>query len=175
MSLRTIMDARAVAAALDALARQITAAHPPGLPLNVVGLLTRGETLAARLRDALAAAGLDVRRGVIDVTLYRDDLSEIGPAPVVRPSDLPPEVDGLPMLLVDDVIYTGRSVRAALNVIADYGRPRHVRLAVLVDRGGRQLPIQPDFVARTIDPHGGRVNVRTAADDGRDAVEVEGP
>ena len=170
---RLAMNEQDVAQALDALAEAVIAAHPRDAPLNVVGILTRGETLAARMRSKLKEKGLDVRRGVIDITLYRDDLSEIGPAPVVRPSDLPPEIDAVPMLLVDDVIYTGRSVRAALNVIADFGRPRYVRLAVLVDRGGRQVPVQPDHLARRIDLHTGRVNVRLTENDGRDAVEVE--
>ena len=168
------MDVRDVAEATEALARAVLNDQLGGGPLNVVGILTRGETLAERLRGKLVAAGLDVRRGTIDIALYRDDLAsgEVGPVPVVRPSDLPPDVDGLPMLLVDDVIYTGRSVRAALNVIADYGRPSRVTLAVLVDRGGREIPVQPDHVGRRLDAGQGRVYVRLREVDGRDAVEV---
>jgi pyrimidine operon attenuation protein/uracil phosphoribosyltransferase len=140
-------------------------------PLNVVGIVTRGETLAARLRPMLSDAGFDVRPGSIDITLYRDDLSEIGPRAVVRATDMPREIDGVPMVLVDDVLHTGRSVRAALEVINDFGRPEVIKLAVLIDRGGRELPIQPDLVGETVDAPG-RVNVRLQEIDGRDAVEV---
>src|SRR5690606_20206747 len=130
---------------------------------------------AARLRTLLAEAGIEVRSGTVDITLYRDDLSEIGPVPLVRPSDLDIEVDGIPMLLVDDVIYTGRSIRAALGAITHFGRPAYIRLAVLIDRGGRELPIHPDYIGRILDvPRGARVNVRLREDDGRDAVEVAG-
>lgn len=174
MPSRTPLDSPAVGRAIEAIAGQVLRDHPAGRPLNVVGIRTRGETLAARLRRILADRGVDVRAGTIDITLYRDDLSEIGPRPLVRPTDLHLEVDGVPMLLVDDVLFTGRSVRAALEVIADYGRPAYVRLAVLIDRGGRELPIQPDYAGERVEvPAGGRINVRVAEDDGRDAVEIE--
>ena len=167
-----LLDAAAVARGVEALASAIASAHDRSRPLNVVGIVTRGETLAARLRERLSADGIDVRGGSLDITLYRDDLGEIGPAAVVRATDMPSEVTGVPLILVDDVIYTGRSVRAALEVINDFGRPAFVKLAVLIDRGGRELPIQPDYVAEMIDPSGGRVNVRLREVDGHDAVEV---
>ena len=167
-------DADGVGRAVEDLARRLLGALDPSLPVNVIGIVTRGETLAARLRGRLAAAGRDVRGGSVDVTLYRDDLSEIGPAAVVRATDVPAEVDGVAMVLVDDVLFTGRSVRAALQVIGDFGRPAFVKLAVLVDRGGRELPIQADFAAVTLEG-GGRVNVRLQEVDGRDAVEVVRP
>ena len=167
-----LLDETAVAERVEALAAAVMKAHESGRPLNVIGIVTRGETLAGRLREKLSAAGIDVRGGSIDITLYRDDLGEIGPAAVVKATDMPAEVTGVPMLLVDDVIYTGRSVRAALEVINDFGRPAYVRLAALVDRGGRELPIQPDFVGETLDAGDKRVNVRLREIDGRDAVEV---
>ena len=167
-----LLDSAAVAERIDALARAVVDAHDPGRPLNVIGIVTRGETLAGRLRETLSAAGIDVRGGSIDITLYRDDLGEIGPAAVVKATDMPAEVTGVPMLLVDDVIYTGRSVRAALEVINDFGRPAYVKLAALIDRGGRELPIQPDFTGQTIDAGRNRVNVRLSEIDGHDAVEV---
>ena len=122
-------------------------------PLNIVGIRTRGETLAERLdRDAArAAASTQIGRGVLDITLYRDDLSEIGPRPLVRPTQIDIDIDGMPLLLVDDVLFTGRSIRAALDALSDFGRPSAIRLAVLVDRGGRELPIQPDFVGLDAD------------------------
>ena len=166
-----LLDAAAVARGVEALASAIASAHDRSRPLNVVGIVTRGETLAARLRERLSADGIDVRGGSLDITLYRDDLGEIGPAAIVKATDMPAEVTGVPLVLVDDVIYTGRSVRAALEVINDFGRPAFVKLAVLIDRGGRELPIQPDFVAETIETDG-RVNVRLREVDGRDAVEV---
>lgn len=166
-------DADAVQRAVSELASQLVVALDRDRPVNVVGIVTRGETLATRLRQTLAAAGFDVRSGSVDITLYRDDLSEIGPAAVVRATDMPAEVTGVPMVLVDDVLFTGRSVRAALEVINDFGRPAFVKLAVLVDRGGRELPIQPDFAAERLDVGTGRVNVRLTEIDGRDAVEVE--
>lgn len=171
---REMLGADAIAAAVDDLASAIQQAHPRGRPLNVIGILSRGETLAARLRALLMQRGIDVRRGVLDVTLYRDDLSEIGPRPLVRPTDLRLDVDGVPMVLVDDVIYTGRSIRAALEAITDFGRPAYIRLAVLVDRGGRELPIQPDYVGRLLQvPDKARVNLRLKESDGRDAIEIE--
>lgn len=171
-----VLGADDIAQAIDALASALVRDHPPGRPLNVIGILTRGETLASRLRAMLTTHGLDVRRGVLDVTLYRDDLSEIGPRPLVRPTDLRLDVDGVPMLLVDDVIYTGRSIRAALEAITDFGRPAYVRLAVLIDRSGRELPIQPDYVGRRLDvPRGRRVNVRLSEIDGYDGVDLIEP
>src|SRR5690606_6627713 len=92
-----------------------------------------------------------IQRGVLDITLYRDDLSEIGPRPLVRPSELNLQLDGVPLLLVDDVLFTGRSVRAALDALTDFGRPSAIKLAVLIDRQGRELPIQADFVGLTLD------------------------
>ncbi len=158
--------------AIEALASAVRNVHDGG-PVNILGIVTRGETLAGRLRTSLADDGLDVRGGSIDVTLYRDDLREIGPRAVVRATDLPTEIDGVPTWLVDDVIHTGRSVRAALQALNDFGRPAWVKLAVLVDRGGRELPIQPDVAGLVLTPKPGeRVNVRLQEVDGRDAVEV---
>jgi len=109
----------------------------------LVGIRSRGDLLAKRLADKLQPDHL----GVLDITLYRDDLSEIGSQPVVRTTEIPFAIDGLDIVLVDDVLMTGRSVRAALQSLMDFGRPRRVWLSVLVDRGGRELPIAPDHVA----------------------------
>jgi pyrimidine operon attenuation protein / uracil phosphoribosyltransferase len=148
----------------------------PDKPLNIVGIRTRGETIAARLAARLATRGFSrIGRGVLDITLYRDDLSEIGPRPMVRPTTLEISLDDTPCVLVDDVIFTGRSVRAALNLLHDFGRPSVIRLAVLVDRNGRELPIRPDYVGLALKdvPHDYRVNVRLAETDGSDEVVVE--
>lgn len=174
--MRNEYDEADVGRMIDHLAGAIAAQSPPEKPLNIVGVRTRGEILARRLAEILRQRGHShIGRGVLDITLYRDDLSEIGPRPLVRPTELSIHMDGVPLVLVDDVIFTGRSVRAALNAIADFGRPAVVRLAVLVDRGGRELPIQPDYVGLKIDNvlAGFRVGVKLSEVDGVDAVVVE--
>lgn len=158
------------------LADRIRATFPSNESLNIVGIRTRGEALAERLAQLLGKQGYShIRRGVLDITLYRDDLSEIGPRPLVRPTQLEISIDNKPLLLVDDVIFTGRSARSALDLLADFGRPSAIRLLVLVDRGGRELPIQPDFVGLTLHdvPRDHRVNVRLKETDGKDEISVE--
>lgn len=113
----------------------------------LVGVRSRGDLIAKRIADKMGPARFADRVGTLDITLYRDDLSEISPQPVVRTTEVDFPIDGLNVVLVDDVLMTGRSVRAALQSLMDLGRPRRVWLAVLVDRGGRELPIAPDFVA----------------------------
>ena len=111
--------------------------------------------------------------GALDITLYRDDLQTVGPRPVVGPTDLPWAIDGKHVVIVDDVLYTGRTVRAALDELADFGRPKRIGLAVLIDRGGRELPIQPDVVGKTLEvAPGDRVDVLIVELDERDAVVV---
>lgn len=169
-------DQQEVKSACDALVRQIAAAFEAHKPLNIIGIRTRGETIAERLARCLKSQGFSaIERGVLDVTLYRDDLSEIGPRPLVRPSELNLQIDGVPVLLVDDVLFTGRSARAAMDALTDFGRPSVIKLAVLVDRGGRELPIQADFVGLTLDdvPADHRVNVQLFEDDGVDAIVIE--
>jgi pyrimidine operon attenuation protein/uracil phosphoribosyltransferase len=161
---------------VESLASQIAAAFNPLKPLNVIGIRTRGETLAQRLTGELKAVGFQhIGRGVLDITLYRDDLSEVGPRPMVRPTQINLPIDAVPLLLVDDVLFTGRSIRAALDALSDFGRPSAIELAVLVDRGGRELPIQADFVGLTLKdvPRDHRVNVRLRENDGRDEILVE--
>ena len=161
---------------VESLASQITGEFNPLKPLNVIGIRTRGETLAQRLTDELKTLGFQhIGRGVLDITLYRDDLSEVGPRPMVRPTQINVPIDGIPLLLVDDVLFTGRSIRAALDALSDFGRPSAIELAVLVDRGGRELPIQADFVGLTLEnvPRDHRVNVRLTENDGRDEITVE--
>ncbi|HWE96932.1 MAG TPA: bifunctional pyr operon transcriptional regulator/uracil phosphoribosyltransferase PyrR [Tepidisphaeraceae bacterium] len=174
--MRNQYDQADVARMVDHLAGAIAAEFPAANQLNIVGIRTRGETLAARLAENLIARGYArLGRGVLDITLYRDDLSEIGPRPLVRPTALAIPLDHNPCVLVDDVLFTGRSVRAALNLLTDFGRPSVIRLAVLVDRDGRELPIQPDYAGLTLTeiPPGHRVNVRLAEVDGADEIVVE--
>jgi pyrimidine operon attenuation protein / uracil phosphoribosyltransferase len=172
----TVYDAADVRRIIAALVDRIAGAFSADLPLNIIGIRTRGEILAQRIAGSLHGRGFkNIGRGVLDITLYRDDLSEIGPKPMVRPTDIQIALDGRPLLLVDDVLFTGRSIRAALDALSDFGRPGAVRLAVLVDRGGRELPIQADFVGLTLPnvPADNRVNVKLAEIDGRDEIAEE--
>ena len=174
--MRNEYDERDVGRMIEHLAGSVAAAFAADRPLNVVGVRTRGETIAERLTQLLRRRGFtQIGRGVLDITLYRDDLSEIGPRPMVRPTDLTIDINGVPLLLVDDVIFSGRSARAALDAISDFGRPAMIRFAVLVDRGGRELPIQPDFVGfhLTDVPPDHRVNVKLRETDGVDGIWVE--
>ncbi|GIW76376.1 MAG: bifunctional protein PyrR [Phycisphaerae bacterium] len=157
-------------------AEQIVGQIHPGQSVNLVGIRTRGEILARRLQPILNDLGTDcVGFGALDITLYRDDLSEIGPRPLVRPTVLQFDPDKKPLILIDDVLYTGRTVRAALNALSDFGRPAAVRLAVLVDRGGRELPIQPDAVALSLGELSPDqvVKVKVKEIDGYDGIEIE--
>ena len=143
--------------------------------LVLVGLLSRGYPLAQRLAKAIAEfEGPSVPVGSLDIGLYRDDVSTRATLPSLRPSTLP-NIDGATVVLVDDVLFTGRSVRAAMDALVDFGRPARVRLAVLVDRGHRELPIRPDFVGKNLPTAVvQQVKVRLSETDGEDAVFVYG-
>lgn len=142
--------------------------------LVLVGIQRRGVQLAERIgRIIEAQEGVAIARGALDITLYRDDLQTVGPRPVVGATHLPWTLDEQNVVIVDDVLYTGRTVRAALDELADFGRPARIGLAVLIDRGGRELPIHADIVGRalTIAP-GQRVDVFVDELDGRDEVVI---
>lgn len=144
--------------------------------LVIVGLLSRGYPIARRLAEAIREfEGASVPVGALDIGLYRDDVTRRSAPPPVRPSEIPVSIDGKTVVLVDDVLFTGRSIRAALDALQDYGRPARVRLAVLIDRGHRELPIRPDFVGKNI-PTAlvQKVQVRLQEVDGEDAVYVYG-
>lgn len=146
-SVTWLLDADGLNGRLDAMARQVAAGRRPELPLRLVGVRRRGVPIARRLAERLETAlGVEVPVGAVDITLYRDDLDHRRAWPVLRGTDLPFAVEGAEIVLVDDVLHSGRTVRAALNAICDHGRPGLVRLAVVVDRDGRELPIRPDVV-----------------------------
>jgi pyrimidine operon attenuation protein/uracil phosphoribosyltransferase len=172
----SLMDADAVERLLDRMAGEIVQrAGAEGLVL--VGIHRRGVQLAGRIAERIRAThGEGLETGSLDITLYRDDLMVVGPRPVVGRSVLPETgIDGRVVVIVDDVLYTGRTVRAALDELADFGRPRRTLLAVLVDRGGRELPIQADVVGERVTvPEGGRVEVMVPEIDGRLGVERVG-
>ncbi len=145
---RELLDAAGIARTLRRMAHEIAERVPQGeRPLYLVGVRTGGAYLAHRLCDMVAAAGEGKPvLGAVDISLYRDDVFHGLPKPEIGPTELPEPIDGRTIVLVDDVLFTGRTVRAAMDVLADYGRPRAVKLAALIDRGLRELPIQPDFV-----------------------------
>lgn len=148
-----VMDETAVRRAVARMAREILEKGGGTEGLAVMGIHRRGVQIAELLRmEIQAAEGTDVPAGSIDISLYRDDLEAIGPRPIVGASELPPSgIDGRTIVLVDDVQHTGRTARAAINELMDWGRPDRILLCVLVDRGGRELPIQPDVVGRHLD------------------------
>jgi aspartate carbamoyltransferase catalytic subunit len=173
--MRVVKDAGHVQTLIDALVAHVRKAFDPAKPLNVVGIRTRGAVLADRLVPLLRAAGFDqLDHGVVDITMHRDDVGMRGPKPLVRASRLDIDLDGKPLLLVDDVLFTGRSMRAALDAVTEFGRPASIQIAVLIDRGGREFPIQPDFVGELLSdvPGDHRVNVRFTELDARDEIVI---
>ena len=168
----TVLDARAMDRTLKRMADEIVELNNGTDDLIVVGIQRRGVQLAQRIVRTIAEReGVEVPSGALDITLYRDDLQTVGPRPVVGPTDLPWQLAGKHVVIVDDVLYTGRTVRAALDELADFGRPARIVLAVLVDRGGRELPIHADIVGRTLEvADSGRVDVLVRELDGEDGV-----
>jgi pyrimidine operon attenuation protein/uracil phosphoribosyltransferase len=173
-----VMDADRVSRSLVRIAHEILERNRGVESLALVGIRARGVPLAARLAAHLKdIAGVDVPIGSLDITLYRDDLMRmpVGPQPLVRRTEIPFSIDGRRILLVDDVLYTGRTIRAALDALIDFGRPSAIQLVVLVDRGHRELPIRADYVGRNIPTSRPQsVQVRLVEIDGRDEVDVEG-
>jgi pyrimidine operon attenuation protein/uracil phosphoribosyltransferase len=160
---------------LERLTGEIVGQHQNLDQTILVGIRTGGAFLAQRLAERIGLiAGRAMRVGVLDITLYRDDWTQLSHKPLVGKTELPGSIDDQEVVLVDDVLFTGRTVRAALDALIDYGRPRRIELAVLVDRGGRELPIQPDFVGRSIKlPPGQRVNVYLQEMGRPDEVAIE--
>ena len=173
-----VMDADRMSRALTRIAHEILERNRGVEDIALVGIRARGVPIAERLAAVLAGlTGVQVPTGALDITLYRDDLMghAAGTQPVVRRTEIPFSLDDRLILLVDDVLYTGRTIRAALDALIDFGRPRAIQLVALVDRGHRELPIRADFVGRNIPTSRQQsVQVRLTEIDGRDEVEVEG-
>jgi pyrimidine operon attenuation protein/uracil phosphoribosyltransferase len=148
----TILDAKQMGRILRRMAGEIAERHHSDLSsLLLAGIRTRGVPIAEKIAAEIGRMeGIKVPVGTLDITLYRDDLSTVGPQPLVKGTHLPRSIDGCAVVLCDDVLYTGRTVRAALDELVDFGRPKIVQLAVLIDRGHRELPIQADFVGKKV-------------------------
>ncbi len=175
MEEKILMTEEEIDRALTRIAHQILERNRGSTDLALVGIRTGGVPLAERLKRKIAAIeGVDLPVGILDISLYRDDWSLASPQPQVRSTDIPFPVDNKVIILVDDVIFTGRTVRAALDALMDFGRPKKVELAVLVDRGHRELPIEPTYCGLTVttlpDEH---VTVRLKEVSGEDKVVLE--
>ncbi len=169
-----LMDDRELTRALTRIAHEITERNKGADNLALVGIHTRGVPIAERLAELIDRfEGVAPEVGKLDITLYRDDLSEIALQPVVRRSEIPFDVSGRAIVLCDDVLYTGRTARAALDALIDLGRPAVIQLAVLVDRGHRELPIRADYVGKNVPTSKQEVvKVKLVATDDSDAVEL---
>ena len=175
---RTILDAERIDRTLSRMAHEIVEKNRELHHLALVGIRSRGVPLANRLAVKIRGIeGLEVPVGILDINLYRDDVGSIRDHPVLRKTEIPFRVEGATVILVDDVLFTGRTVRAALDGLIDLGRPRAIQLAVLIDRGHRELPIRADYVGKNVPTSlSESVEVHLAETDGEDAVLlVPGP
>jgi pyrimidine operon attenuation protein / uracil phosphoribosyltransferase len=172
---RRIMTADEIRRAVIRISHEIVEKQAGTAGLVLVGIQRRGVPLAQRLAAAIADhEGATLAVGALDITFYRDDLSKLGQSPLLKGTDVPFEIEGATVVLVDDVLYTGRTVRAAMDALREFGRPRAVRLAVLVDRGHRELPIRADHVGKNVPTSRDEiVKVRVSEIDGEDAVDIE--
>lgn len=172
MTTRTIMIGRDIERSLDRISLEIVERNHGVAGLSIVGIHTGGVFLAQRIKQRIEEREeVTLPAGNLDITLYRDDWSLISQNPIVKKSDIGFLLEDKRVVLVDDVIFTGRTIRAAMDAIMDYGRPLSIQLAVLVDRGGRELPIQPDYVGINVSVAANeRVDVLLAEKDARDAV-----
>ncbi len=174
-----VMDADRIARSLARIAHEIVERNHGIEELALVGIRTRGVPIARRIADTIRDInGYEIPTGALDITLYRDDLMRhpVGPQPLVRRTEIPFSIDDKRILLVDDVLYTGRTIRAALDALIDFGRPKSIQLVVLVDRGHRELPIKADYVGKNLPTSRAEsVQVRLTDVDGHDEVEIQGP
>jgi pyrimidine operon attenuation protein/uracil phosphoribosyltransferase len=169
------MDAARMGRTLSRIAHEILERHPRVGSLSLVGVRTRGVPLARRLARLIGeTAGAEPAVGALDITLYRDDFTSLAPQPITRGTDILFSIDDRTVVLVDDVLFTGRTVRAALDQLIDFGRPARIELAVLVDRGHRELPIRADYVGQALSTSRHEaVKVLVREEDGRDEIVLE--
>ena len=172
---KTVLNAQDFKRIITRISHQIIEKHKGTSKLALVGIQTRGDFLAKRLADEIERIeNVQLPVGSMDINMYRDDWTKISHQPTVRPSDIPFSVDDMDIILVDDVLFTGRTIRAAMDALMDFGRPSRIELAILVDRGHRELPIQADFKGISVetDPEQ-MINVLVAEHDNEDAVFLE--
>lgn len=171
---KKILDGSRMRHAIKRMAIELVEKNRGTQDLLIIGIRSRGVPIAERIARHIEEMESEaVPLGILDITLYRDDLTTIAPQPVVKPTKLPEPIDDKIVVLVDDVLYTGRTVRAALDALIDFGRPKAVQLAVLIDRGHRELPIQADVVGKTVPTDSGEViKVKLAETDGEDEVLI---
>ncbi|MCA0378037.1 MAG: bifunctional pyr operon transcriptional regulator/uracil phosphoribosyltransferase PyrR [Actinobacteria bacterium] len=176
MTARTVLEGAEISRALTRISHEIIEANKGAENLVIVGIPTRGVVLAQRIADAIERIeGTAVTVGQLDVTMYRDDLAH-HPTRAPQPTDMPADgIDGATVVLVDDVLFSGRTVRAALDALNDHGRPKAVRLAALIDRGHRELPIRADYIGKNLpSSKHERISVRLVEHDGLDEVSISG-
>ena len=170
-----ILDAADIDRIMTRISHEILEKHKGADNLTLIGIHTRGVYLAKRIQSTIAGIeGVSIPTGDMDITLYRDDWTRISHHPIVQATDITFSVDGKQIILIDDVLFTGRTIRAAMDAIIDFGRPDRIELAVLVDRGHRELPIQANYVGKYIETRRSEtVNVLLSECDGRDQVVIE--
>lgn len=173
MAARTVLEGAEISRAITRISHEILEANKGAAHLVLLGIPTRGVALAYRVAEAIERIeGAIVPVGQLDVTMYRDDLAK-NPTRAPQPTEIPGSIDGTTVVLVDDVLYSGRTVRAALDALNDYGRPKAVRLAALVDRGHRELPIRADYIGKNLpSAKDERISVRLLEVDGIDQVTI---
>lgn len=173
MTARIVLDGAEISRALTRISHEIIEANKGVSDLVLVGIPTRGSFLARRIAENVSRIeGVTVPAYSLDVTMYRDDLAT-NPTRMPHPTEMPPSIDGKTVVLVDDVLYSGRTVRAALDALGDHGRPKAVRLAALIDRGHRELPIRADYIGKNLpSSREERISVRLTEHDGEDAVTI---
>jgi pyrimidine operon attenuation protein / uracil phosphoribosyltransferase len=171
----TILDAADIDRILIRISHEILEIHKGTERLALIGIQTRGVFLAQRLHKKIKEIeGVDVPVGQVDITLYRDDWTRISVNPVIQATEIPFSVDGKKIILIDDVLFTGRTIRCAMDALIDFGRPDRIELAVLVDRGHRELPIQGNYVGKFVETRRSEmVNVKMTEYDGEDKVVIE--
>lgn len=174
-SLDTILDAADIDRILIRISHKILEVHKGAESLALIGIQTRGVFLAQRLRKKIKEIeGVDIPVGQVDITLYRDDWTRISINPVIQATEIPFSMDGKKIILVDDVLFTGRTIRCAMDALIDFGRPDRIELAILVDRGYRELPIQGNYVGKFVETRRSEtVNVMLTESDGEDKVVIE--
>jgi pyrimidine operon attenuation protein/uracil phosphoribosyltransferase len=167
-----ILNADEIATAVETLAESIRE-RTQDKPIALVGIRSRGDEVAERLCNLLASEDRELDLGVLDISLYRDDFEHLHENPTLQETDIPFVLDGAHVILVDDVLFTGRTIRAALDALSDYGRPAKVELATLIDRGHREMPIQPDYVGLRLETNRlDHVHVSLENTDGADRIEI---